>query len=510
MKRKNTAFTLVELIVVITILAILWTIAFISLQWYNKDARDSTRLSSINNLKTSLELFSIQTWKYPLPDNSENVTYSWSVVWHQWTVGGNVITNLSKNLSKIPLDPLYGTEYVYSTLESRKEYELMSLYEWSIISHTDIINNTYAADQLSVRIDGTYNWIFVKTTNYIIPTPSIISSQEVVWWLVFDSEVIKSQVINWWINLPNMWTSKIQAFTWNLPNLVLSVYTGSINSTSTTGEKLALVEAIQSAYTGSSLASKLLYKDLLLKTSDEDKIAFVDSQILNIASIVCDASTKPIDNWHILYTINASSINQVYTKWGWECWFTCLDSYTGSNCESRPFPTTCSNTESITYSEAQGNQAFIYSNISDYVWCEIPDYPDAVSKIAWTTESSTVIVAKDSDLPWTVWWCDGVAISWAGSNGGGLQNTIDILAWCATASAARSCTEIWSDWYLPSKNELENVYLKRTDIGWLNESSYWASTESSSTQSIRVVFTNGTIWSSNKTNTLGVRCVSRF
>ena len=53
---KNTesgpkrAFTLVELIVVITILAILWTIAFISLQWYSKDARDSTRITDIGNL----------------------------------------------------------------------------------------------------------------------------------------------------------------------------------------------------------------------------------------------------------------------------------------------------------------------------------------------------------------------------------------------------------------------------------------------------------------------------
>ena len=34
---KKRAFTLVELVVVITILAILGTIAFISLQWYSKD-----------------------------------------------------------------------------------------------------------------------------------------------------------------------------------------------------------------------------------------------------------------------------------------------------------------------------------------------------------------------------------------------------------------------------------------------------------------------------------------
>lgn len=50
MKNKNKAFTLVELIVVITILAILWTIAFISLQWYTAEARDSKRLSDITNI----------------------------------------------------------------------------------------------------------------------------------------------------------------------------------------------------------------------------------------------------------------------------------------------------------------------------------------------------------------------------------------------------------------------------------------------------------------------------
>jgi len=35
MKKSNLAFTLVELIVVITILFILWTISFISLQGYS-------------------------------------------------------------------------------------------------------------------------------------------------------------------------------------------------------------------------------------------------------------------------------------------------------------------------------------------------------------------------------------------------------------------------------------------------------------------------------------------
>ncbi|MDD2907931.1 MAG: prepilin-type N-terminal cleavage/methylation domain-containing protein [Candidatus Gracilibacteria bacterium] len=47
---RTKAFTLVELIVVITILAILGTIAFINLQGYSISARDGKRVSDINNI----------------------------------------------------------------------------------------------------------------------------------------------------------------------------------------------------------------------------------------------------------------------------------------------------------------------------------------------------------------------------------------------------------------------------------------------------------------------------
>ncbi|MDD2907372.1 MAG: type II secretion system protein [Candidatus Gracilibacteria bacterium] len=50
MQKNNKAFTLVELIVVITILAILGTIAFINLQGYSVSARDGKRVSDINNI----------------------------------------------------------------------------------------------------------------------------------------------------------------------------------------------------------------------------------------------------------------------------------------------------------------------------------------------------------------------------------------------------------------------------------------------------------------------------
>ena len=53
---KKKAFTLVELIVVITILAILWTIAFISLSWYSKEARDSKRITDTSGLLSKINI----------------------------------------------------------------------------------------------------------------------------------------------------------------------------------------------------------------------------------------------------------------------------------------------------------------------------------------------------------------------------------------------------------------------------------------------------------------------
>jgi len=55
LQKNNGGFTLIELIVVITILAILGTIAFISLQGYSADARNSKRLSDMGQITTAME-----------------------------------------------------------------------------------------------------------------------------------------------------------------------------------------------------------------------------------------------------------------------------------------------------------------------------------------------------------------------------------------------------------------------------------------------------------------------
>lgn len=70
------------------------------------------------------------------------------------------------------------------------------------------------------------------------------------------------------------------------------------------------------------------------------------------------------------------------------------------------------------------------------------------------------------------WGCQGTLIS--GADGTtivtGNQNTLDIIAGCVDiGTAARLCSELleggYSDWYLPSIDELDKMYLNKVAIG---------------------------------------------
>ena len=76
-------FTLVELIVVVTILAILWTIWFVSYNWYLAWVRDTNRTSQLVSIHDWLELYRTRK-DLPQPDNSVEVK-NWSeILWYQW------------------------------------------------------------------------------------------------------------------------------------------------------------------------------------------------------------------------------------------------------------------------------------------------------------------------------------------------------------------------------------------------------------------------------------------
>lgn len=136
------AFTLVELIVVITIVAILWTLGFLSSKDVIKKARNSARVSDLSSMKQALSITFTRDNRYPSPDSSVNISYSWAIMWKQWVFWKNVHSAAS-TISKIPLDPSFKIPYSYSVLENGSKYELLTILEaWLLLSKP--ITQTYA------------------------------------------------------------------------------------------------------------------------------------------------------------------------------------------------------------------------------------------------------------------------------------------------------------------------------------------------------------------------------
>ena len=305
-QQQKKAFTLVELIVVITILAILWTIAFISLQWYSADSRDSVRISDVWNMKTSLELFHLDAGKYPMPDNADEVTFSWWVLWYQGTFWEQVRKNVSRNMAEVPTDPLMDKEYTYSVLNNRNELQILTLLEWDISAMNDA--QVYAGNlEVTPRVDGNYNGLYVKTSSYIVPTPSILTAEDTTGGMVLDGTNIVSQITHLWVNVPVIWNAKSN--TWALSGLKLSVYTGSITSESTDEQKVALMDALIWAYSWSSLDNSWLIKTVISQTGTWAITSMIDSVVLGDSTNVWTTSTSS----------SSSSSSSTSTSW----WATC-------------------------------------------------------------------------------------------------------------------------------------------------------------------------------------------
>jgi hypothetical protein len=112
-----------------------------------------------------------------------------------------------------------------------------------------------------------------------------------------------------------------------------------------------------------------------------------------------------------------------------------------------------------------------------------------------------LIAAPSDQSAGAQWGCYGTAITGADGTGIGTgnQNTIDIMNGCATANiAARMCGDLelngYSDWYLPSKDEIYKIHLNigrgapapNTNIGGFANEYYWSSSETSNSQNFQV------------------------
>ncbi|MEQ1745971.1 MAG: DUF1566 domain-containing protein [Saprospiraceae bacterium] len=132
-----------------------------------------------------------------------------------------------------------------------------------------------------------------------------------------------------------------------------------------------------------------------------------------------------------------------------------------------------------------------------------------------------LVAALSDQSTGAVWGCSGTPMTHAfgTKRGCGEANTASIVDKdsCATAGiAAILCDELvlngYSDWFLPSKDELDLMYdnLKAVSLGGFNNSSYWSSSSVSGTNAWAQNFNGGAQTSSTKTSSFRVRAVRRF
>lgn len=168
MKKIKNAFTLVELIIVITIVSILSTLLWISFEWYVSSARDSVRMSDIKTAFWWLSIYKIKTWNYPNPDNSIQIK------------AGNILLNIQGelwwntkqiiSLNGKAQDPKDKSNYIYSISSNLQKAQLMwYLEKTDNFSHISFIEETFANEisylERQTFIYGDKLWIITDKNN---------------------------------------------------------------------------------------------------------------------------------------------------------------------------------------------------------------------------------------------------------------------------------------------------------------------------------------------------------
>lgn len=193
MNIQKQAFTLVEMIVVTTIVAILATTGFLSYTWYIDSSRDTNRIAQINDIREWLELYSISS-RLPIPGDSIDVTANGWVYSYQGNLDSDIISLIWYQWGW--KDPKYDTFPIYMLADNRKDFQLMSFL--SEPQNLSLFQSTYA--EIS-------DYSFLSP--YTIWAPiGILLNQDSNTPLHFDSDIIAA----WEYDIITNTTRTIRAF----------------------------------------------------------------------------------------------------------------------------------------------------------------------------------------------------------------------------------------------------------------------------------------------------------
>ena len=332
--------TLVELIVVITILAILWTIAFVSFQGFWRYARDSTRISDMTSIIRSLEFHQTRYWYYPDPDWSVDIMHQSSLLFTQGHLWEDASWKI--RVHPIPLDPLTNLPYWYSLSNTKREFQLAWVFEWffsydNTLQHW-IINESYANLSWFTRLRWNYNNMFLYTQeswiDTVIASPSLFISSthsldiEEIYQtnnIVAQNSINKPFHFNSWEEI-NWWVS------FGLDNFI--VFQWDINDLIQEEERLNFARNLYEIYINSNvdLSAYSSISNLSPFTHPTEAQKFVENIVnanvawIRIKDFLSQIVRSSIDWYNIFRTgdddsINSNQIRSITADNQWWIWF---------------------------------------------------------------------------------------------------------------------------------------------------------------------------------------------
>lgn len=234
--KKTFWFTIVEVLVVLTIIAVVSSMGLFAYWKYAVEARNSARLSSVNSIKTWIDNYIIQNQKVFNPSNFIEIKNWNQVLTRQWTFSKES-ANIS-NIEEDVLDPLTKENYLLSVSKSGTQYSLQYNLEqkwitpkstWDlpfIVSNENyrwynfIAYNTapVASFDLASPISG-YSWVYksnvIQNANlWLLANP--ISSCKTIQTLLPESETGPYKVNIWWKDYDSKCNFDIESWAWTM------------------------------------------------------------------------------------------------------------------------------------------------------------------------------------------------------------------------------------------------------------------------------------------------------
>lgn len=150
MFKNNKAFTFAELMVSVTIIAILSTISVIGLISYLESVRDVNRVWQIQSIWDWLDLY-LSKWRNLEPEKPLYITYSWGILYSiQWYAWKSLMDKIK--FSSDGIDPRTKNYFTISIWNNRKYFD--------VITYLENIENHPKKDELEV---------FTKNQDWKVP-----------------------------------------------------------------------------------------------------------------------------------------------------------------------------------------------------------------------------------------------------------------------------------------------------------------------------------------------------